>query len=472
MSTLVVTSVVVTGVVVGLRQLGALEEGELNAYDKLMQLRPSEGVDDRLLVVGISEEDIQTRNEFPIKDITLAQLLQKLNTYQPHAIGIDIARDVPQGSGREELIQQLKNSDRIIAACVLTSDVEPGIAPPPGVPPERIGFADFPPADADGVVRRSILLSIASRSKVRIVNPSICSDPNLTNPLLSLGLSLALPYLQQRGMMPSQTASGDLKIGPTIFNRLEENAGGYHRNGATDYQIMLNYRGVKAIRQVTLTDVLQGRVDPNWVRDRIVLIGYTSTITKDIFFTPLNSPAEGGAVPGVVIHAQSVSQILSAVLDHRPLIWYWPKGIEALWILGWSVVGGAIAWRIQKTWRFLLAEGIGVGVLCAICYILFLLGGWIPLVPPAIALLGSAIGVILVERANREGYTQALYEQVRNQVKGVLKPKIEIDQEKRAKQVAEITETSYFQDLVQRAKEIREKRANQEARSDREEGGS
>ncbi|HEY9623063.1 MAG TPA: CHASE2 domain-containing protein [Crinalium sp.] len=458
--TVLATSAIVAGVVVVLRQLGTWQSYELGAYDTFLRSRPSPGLDDRLLVVGISEVDIQTRNEYPIKDGTLAEVLQKLEANQPLAIGIDIARDFPYEPGHAAFMQQLQTSDRIIASCVLSSFEEPGVAPPPDMPPERVAFADFS-RDPDGIVRRSTLIAAPAPSQVPIIKPSICSDTQSdNNQLVSLSLSLALRYLDARGVLQEPNPDQNLQLGSTVFTPLNAQSGGYQTIDPGDYQVMLNYRKPTDIRQVSLLDVLQGRVDPGWVRDRIVLIGYTSQIAKDSFLTPFSANSVGiQSMPGVMIHAQAVSQILSAVLDRRPLIWYWPAVVEILWIWGWAILGGAIAWTIRKTLLFLLLEGVGLVGLVALCYLLFLQGGWIPVIPPAIALVTSAIGVILVDRAHKGGYTQAVYEQVREQVQVILKPKIEIDEEKRAKQVAEITESGYFQDLVQRAKVIREQRA-------------
>lgn len=464
--TVVLTSVVVAGFVIALRQIGMLEASELSAYDHLVQARQDDEFDDRVLVVGINETDIQRRNEFPLQDGTLAQLLETLLESDPRAIGIDIARDVPQGNNRDALLQQLEASDRIAVACVLSSANEPGVSPPPGVPPERIGFADLP-QDRFGVIRRNILISTPAPSDQPIVNNSICSEVNPENQLLSLSLLLSLMYLEPEGITPALTDNEELQLGSTVFHPLTPNAGGYRNSDTVDYQILLDYGALDSIRQVTLTDVLEGRIDPSWVRDRVVLIGYTSEIAKDLFFTPLSGDAseQGAFMPGVVIHAHSVSQILSAVLNQRPLLWYWSEGVEMVWIWGWAIIGGTVAWSARKTLVFLVSEVAALGVLYGACYLIFLESGWLPLVPPAIALVTSAVGVVIVDRANKGGYTQALYEQVREQVKVVLKPKIEIDQEKRAKQVSEITESSYFQDLMQRAKTIREKRAAEEANS-------
>jgi adenylate cyclase len=452
------TSLLVTSGVVVLRQIGVWQGAELSAYDRLMRLRPAESVDDRLLVVGISEADIQSRQEYPLEDGTLAELLEKLNAAQPRAIGIDIARDVPQGEGRTALIQQLEGSDRVVGACLLSSTNDPGLPPPPGVSPERIGFADLP-QDLDGMIRRSILVSTPAPSEAPLPTHHVCNQVNPENQLVSLSFALALLYLAPENIQAEQTADGEIQVGSVVLHPLSQQAGGYHQTDATDYQVMLNYRNPRTIRQISLTEALSGQFEPDWVKDRVVLIGYTSEVAKDVFYTPFSGgEADDRTMPGVVVHAQSTSQILSAVFDQRPLIWYWAQGWELLWILGWSIVGGVIAWCVRRPWRFVLLEGLALGALFGACYLLFLHGGWIPLVPPAIALVLTAGGVILVDRAHEGGYTQAIYEQAKDQIQSILQPKIEIDQEKKAQQVAEITETSYFKDLAQRAKEIREQR--------------
>jgi CHASE2 domain-containing sensor protein len=72
---------------------------ELQAFDHLMQRRPAEVPDSRLLVVTVTEADIQAQKNEPrrgsVSDRSLSQLLEKLESYQPRAIGLDIYRDFP-----------------------------------------------------------------------------------------------------------------------------------------------------------------------------------------------------------------------------------------------------------------------------------------------------------------------------------------------------------------------------------------
>ena len=451
-ATVMLTSLAIAGTIIGLRQGGFLESYELDAYDGLIRSSPAEPPDERLVVVEITQDDIRKQNEFPIWDDTLAQLLERLEEYQPRAIGIDIGRDVPIGQGREKLAKALKENDNIIAACILSSLDEPGTAAAPGVPPERIGFADLP-QDIDAKIRRTALISTPAQSKIPIVKPHLCNFVSEENQIPSFAFSLALIYLDSEGIPQEQTEEGYFKLGPTVFKPLGEDSGGYAYTGATDYQIMIKYRAAEnAVPLVTLSDVLEKKVDPGLLRDRIVLVGYTASSVNDDFPTPYSAGKQARVeMPGVVVHAQIVSQILSAVWNNEPLIWYWPQWSEMLWILGWSVVGGTLAWKIRRPWIFLPAGGGAIAILYGISYQLFLRGGWIPLVPPGLGLVVTAGSVLLIDR-----YAQAVYQGV----KKLLRIDIQIDQVEKERHVAEITETQSFQELQQKAMQLRNRKKN------------
>jgi CHASE2 domain-containing sensor protein len=371
-------SLAATGLVLGVRQLGWLETLELKAFDELMQVRPDEGADPRLLVVEATSEDLK-KYGFPLPDGILARVIEKIGAHQPPVIGLDIYRDVPVGTGNAELVKQLQN-DRLIVICQVSQVNDPGIPPPPAVTDEdRHSFSDIV-ADSDGVIRRHLL----------------AFDPNLNSPCRadhSFSLRLALDYLDEtKGIAPDRTQY--LKLRETVFKALQINpdkpggAGGYRETDVGGYEIMLNYRTFKDVaRRVTVTDVLNDQFDPNWVRDRIVLIGVTDPTKPD------NHPTPYQTMPGVLIQAQMVSQILSAVLDKRPVLGVWPAWGEILWIWGWSFAGGALVWG----WRKQLHRGVtivgAIVILSGICYILLIQGSWVPLVPSALALVMTVEGL-------------------------------------------------------------------------------
>jgi hypothetical protein len=122
---------------------------------------------------------------------------------------------------------------------------------------------------------------------------------------------------------------------------------------------------------------------------------------------------------GVEVHAHAVSQLLSAVLDQRLLIRSWSESGEVLWIWVWSLGGGLLAFYNRRLGLFLLVLGGTVIALWGICYGLFLYQGlWLPFIPTLLAAMLTALGVRLVDLANRTGYAQAIYEQLREQLQG------------------------------------------------------
>jgi adenylate cyclase len=413
--------------------------------------RPEEQPDSRLLVVGITEGDIQKLNQWPISDRKIAEILQKLEKMQPAVIGLDVLRDVPLGDGREELTKVLQKSDRIIGVCLVTdgSRDNPGSPPPPGMPENRVGFADFG-IDPGGILRRSLLFMKPPRIEGKSsVDKHLCNDDSQV--LASFNLQLALRYLQGQKIYPHLAPDQSLWLGKTKLKRLESNDGGYTNADARGYQILINYRSrLKVANQVRITDVLEGKVDPHLVKDKIVLIGYTSETVKDVFYTPYSGRQQNNQyMPGIVAHAQVVSQILSAVLDNRPMFWFWPEWAEILWISGWSIVGGTLASRIAHPAKLGGTFAAMLSGCCAIGFGIFLLGGWVPVAAPALALILAASSIVSADRFNKAGYGKA----IRDRVKQVFK--IEIDQAKKAQQVAEITESDFFKELQQKKDKLR-----------------
>lgn len=363
---IVVAGAAVTSVLLGVRELGWFQPLELAVFDRLVQLSPDPGPDPRLLVVGITDADIQAQQRFPLSDRVIAQTIKTLKRYQPKAIGLDLLRDVPQEPGRSELLTELKTPNLI--AIMNSSSI--GKSSLPGVPVDRIGFNDLV-LDDDGVVRRNLMFGDQE------------GGPRLD----SLSVKLATTYLANTQSVPvEQLNETTLRIGKAVFQPLGSTAGSYQGVDDGGYQILLRYRGRTPARLVSLGNVLKGQVKPEWVKDKIVVIGTTAESAKDLFFTPYSAIDNANTkMPGVIIHAQMVSQLLSAMLDGDSLIWYWPDWGERVWISMWALLGGALAWQVRRplllgisgSLLLLLVAAAGVGV--------FARQGWIPIAAPAIA---------------------------------------------------------------------------------------
>lgn len=421
LKTVLLTSLAMTVPIVGVRMLGGLEGLELAAYDDFMRRRPAEEVDDRIVIVTVSDNDIEQLQQYPIHDGTLAIALEKLESYQPRAIGLDISRDVPQGSlaGRKRLTQVIENSETIVSGCLLSTEKHPGSPPAPGTPAEGVGFAGFP-ADPDIITRRVSLVSTPAKSEKTTAMQHICNKVNSENEVQSLSFQLVQLYLAGEGIEPDSAATGEIRFRQQILRRLDSHFGGYAHADANDYQMMMNYRGADQVfREISLSEVLQP-IEPELIRDRVVLIGNTSEVSKDFLSTPYIETQIGSRnMHGVMVHAHAVSQILSAVMDQRPLIQSWSEVGEVLWIGLWSLSCGLIAFYNRRLGFFIIVLISSSVILWGVCYGLFLYQGlWIPFVPTLIAAVFTALGVRLVDLASRTGYAQAIYEQLREQMQG------------------------------------------------------
>jgi CHASE2 domain-containing sensor protein/tRNA A-37 threonylcarbamoyl transferase component Bud32 len=380
-----IATIAVTSVVLGLRQLGWLESLELGVYDRMTQLRPQLPPDPRLLIVTIGEADLQALNRPTPSDKDVAQVIANLMKHSPRAIGLDLYRDLPQEPGQQELLRQLQ-SPEAIAIMNLGSNNSPPIDPPPGVSLDRVGFNDFP-IDPDSAVRRALLFG------------SLGSET-----YYSFSLRLALKYLASQDIKPSENEGYPnlMQLENTVFHPLESDAGGYNNADTAGYQILLDYRTDGAVApQISFVDVLKGTIDPQLVKDRIILIGTTAPSGKDLFNTPYTTgQREDYQMPGVVVHAQMVSQILDATLNYRPLFRFWSEWAEILWIAGWTTAGGVVAWFVRHPLRLGVSSMLLLLVLSGTSFIIFLQSFWVPVIAPAIATI-IAGGSIIVYRAYR-----------------------------------------------------------------------
>jgi CHASE2 domain-containing sensor protein len=257
------------------------------------------------------------------------------------------------------------------------------IAPPPNLPTQQLGFTNFA-LDPDNVIRRQILGMASDKT---------CQSDR------AFSLQVALHYL---GNPSLDLTSDGLWIDRVLFRQLEYDAGGYQLSPkeALGFQILINYRSSPP-QQISLREILnESRSDrlKNLVKDRIILIGVAGE-KQDLHLTPYS--VDNRQIPGVIVHAQMVSQIISTVKDGRSLLQWWDRWAEIVWIGGWSLVGG-----ILVLWgRSLLDRGfiicIALVVLVGSCYILLIAGFWIPLVPSALGLMVTGAGVTTYLKSKR-----------------------------------------------------------------------
>ena len=378
-----ITAPTATFIVMAIRLSGLLQILELAALDQLFMLRPYESRDERIVIVEIDEDAVRKLGH-PIPDGVLAKILENLKQHKPRAIGLDIYRDLPVGKGNKSLVKVFESTPNLIGIQKVVASIDSSAVNPPPALKKRnqVGANDFP-IDRDGKIRRNLFY---------------LADKNGDN-IFSFSFKLAYLYLNDIGVEVGQTEDFLIKVGKVIFPPFEGNDGGYVNTPDQGYQVLINYRGdIDKFRRISLINVLENRINQDSIRGRIVIIGSTASSLKDLFYTPyrdsvFSAPRRMG---GVTIHANAVSQILSAELDNRPLIKTWNQVLEWLWVYVWSLLGAILIWLLRSNKGKIISPSsilFAASCLFAISYFSFIYGWWIPFVPPILGLVGSAVGV-------------------------------------------------------------------------------
>src|SRR5262249_24878756 len=252
----------VAATVIGLRAGKVLEPAELGTYDAFLRARAAareRGADPRILIVTVTERDIQDLGAWPIPDAILAQTIERLRALGPRAIGLDIYRDVAVPPGSDELDAALRRDQRVIVVTKFAEGSSGGVRPPAALKgTDQVGFNDVV-IDPGGTVRRALLFL----------------DDGQTA-LYSVPLRLALLYLEKRRIGVGADAADEtlVRLGAATIRPLGPRDGPYVSLDAGGYQFMADFRGGhEPFQHVTLGSVLRGEVNANSVRDRIVLIG-------------------------------------------------------------------------------------------------------------------------------------------------------------------------------------------------------
>lgn len=373
-------SVLMAGVVItagyqGLHRWSVLEPLELAVFDRFIQAEPAAPLDQRLLIVTITEADLQ-RYGWPLKDQALAAALSRLQRHDPRVIGLDLYRDLPNPPGTAALTMQLQ-----AANLIAITDNSNGIPPPAAVPPERVGFNDLV-LDPDGVVRRNLLF-VAGRDR----------------DYYSFALRVSLAAIAPPAIQETPDA---LQINDVSLPRLSPTSGGYQQIDHRGYQILLDYAGPQPVAPtITLTTLLTTDLDPKLIRDRIVLIGSVAPSLQDAQFTPYSSGSGKVQMSGVMIHGQMVRQVLDLVTGSvQPWRGSTPRW-DWLGLWGWAVLGGAIAWSLRHPAVLAGGGGLGTVLIVGVGWLCWGQGLWIPVAEP----IAGFWTALIIAMAHRLFYT-------------------------------------------------------------------
>ncbi|MDJ0580015.1 CHASE2 domain-containing protein [Crocosphaera sp.] len=401
---LFLSSIIVTGLIFGIRYGSLLQSSELWALDQFFRFRAfilPEKPDPRLLIITIDQEDINYQQSLgwklngSLSDQALLQVLQKLNQYEVQTIGIDIYRDIKiENKQLLNLFQEQQNLYMVCRVGFPNANFL-GIRPPESLKSEQIGFSDLV-ADESDIIRRQLInmtpplpsLCQAKYSFNFLVFAHYISSLNQGS-LYNISFdTIGVNITEYKTNAPANSLPKTV-----VFKYISSHSSGYQGVDAGGRQILLNYRALKSPEEIAfkipLRSLLKGEIKGEIFKNRLVLIG-TTVPDQDELKTPYNDRSQLMTY-GVFVQAQMISQMLSAVLDNRPLLWFWSGLLEFIWIWFWSAIPSFFT---GKKWQLFSIFGSAC-LLTAVNFFLFIYGGWIPLIPVLLSLMVMSINSLI-----------------------------------------------------------------------------
>ncbi len=388
--------------VLGLRASGLLVPLELGVYDRLSS-PPGPRQDPPIALVQIREEDIRSFGH-PLCDGLLAMGLQRLVDAGATAVGVDLYRDVPvrscdgpagtAGSEAFDLESVVLGTDRIVMVMKYPDPLTGGVPPPPfleGTP--YFGFSDVP-VDADGIVRRGLLL-IDDGEQV----------------YLSFSLLLALRALRDEGIGLGPDAEDEtlMALGPTTLPAFARNDGGYMGADDGGYQFLIDYgAGESPYPTFGFADLVDPDSDLSAVEGRVAIVGTAAPSVKDVFFTTYSArlPADESAVHGMVVHAHALANLLALGHGTRAALTTPADVTDVIAVLVVALLGATLGTANRSMKVVVGATFLGAIGLAGLAWWALGRAFWVPVVAPGLAgglaVSGAVALSVARERAERQ----------------------------------------------------------------------
>ncbi|MBL8512598.1 MAG: CHASE2 domain-containing protein [Betaproteobacteria bacterium] len=342
------------------------------------------------VIVEIDEKSLAALGQWPWPRTRVAALIERIESHQPAAIGIDLLFPEPDSFSPARLaealpvmptemaaaLETLPSNDALLAGAMKKSKVVLGVAGTPAVDPRF----PYPPRAAPMAVKTNRPLNVfqfaghlqslpeldrAAKGRGVLSNDSpegvVRRAPLLTRVQDKIVPSLSLELLR--------VASGG---NITVTDRP---GGGFALELADlrvpiqmDGTVWIRYSKHDAHRFVSAVDVLSGKVNPERIAGKMVLIGISGLGLIDFRLTAL-----GESIPGVEIHAQLIEQMFEDQDLSRPR---WLVVVEVLLLVagGAAVLSWAPRFRVQRVWA---AAGGAFALLIGAGAAMFLWAGWL-----------------------------------------------------------------------------------------------
>jgi adenylate cyclase len=321
---------------------GPFKTLRLSLFDAYQTHMPRERVSAPAVIVGIDEASLKALGQWPWPRTRLAALIESIAACKPAAIGLDIIMPEPDRMSPVQLAASLPQIDPALRQRLSKlPDNDSVLAVTLARTPSVLGAAGFNyPTPATTNTLHATPIAVRGGEAVLFVQhfPAVlksqpalekaASGQGLLNVDLEKGVVRRMPLIAVVGetLVPSlaiellRVASGLPVIEVTVGARGILNA------GLSDVLVPTQPNGEAWVhftpsltdRYISAVDVLAGRVNPEKLHQKLVLVGATALGLADVVTTPL-----GERVPGIEVHAQLLENIFEQSFLTRPswMIW-------------------------------------------------------------------------------------------------------------------------------------------------------
>ena len=288
-------------------------------------------------IVAIDDTTVKLSGAYPLPRAEIARIIEAIARLEPKVIAVDLLLvDKRPTDGDAELAKSLAARPTVLASAAV------------------FPYVLQPSAEDDGPLARlpradRFLLPLpefADRAEVGIANVATGqtgtpqSVPMLfrTNDKIELSFPLRVASLaigEKLTIEPGRLLFGDRPVAT-----------------ASDYALPISYYGPRrTIRTVSAANLIDGNVDKEAIKGRVVVLGATATGAGDFFPTPFDS-----LMPGVEIISTAITHLVAGdgVVRDRPV-----RVVEAITtILLPILLVGLLAWRRNAVGLFAVSTAL------------------------------------------------------------------------------------------------------------------
>jgi len=313
-------------------------------FDRYQSWLPRERATAPVTIVGIDEASLKVMGQWPWPRTKMAELIDRINRNKPAAIGLDIimpesdryspanlAKSLRQiGPALQQRLMTLPDNDRLLANVLAQTPVVLGAAGFEAPTATTTSSMRTAPIVQQGGEAASFVKHYPAVLKSLPILEDAASGQALLNGNLENGIVRRIPLVSRVGdvLAPSlslemlRVALGlptiSVEVGPRGIGSVH--LGDIRIPTQPDGEVWVHFAPFLPDRYVSAADVISGRINPELIEQKLVLIALTGQGLVDIV-----TNSRGERIPGVEVHAQFLENIFDRSFLTRPP---WLPGIE------------------------------------------------------------------------------------------------------------------------------------------------